>query len=432
MAVVLNNTPASASGRGTEAYEQLERQNLAMKRLVAAVQELSLARNLDSVMAVVRRAARELTGADGATFVLRDGDKCFYADEDAIEPLWKGQRFPMSACISGWAMLNRQSAVIEDIYADPRIPADAYRPTFVKSLVMVPIRTQSPMGAIGNYWARPHLATADEIELLNALANTTAVAMEDIQLYSELEQRVQQRTAQLREANHELEAFSYSVSHDLRGALQPITSLAGLLAIEGEAVLGPRAKDYLDRIQAETQRMAGLINDLLRLAQFGQAELKSEKLSLSEMAREVVARLKFSAPGRQVDSVIEDRLEAQGDAGLLRVVMENLLSNAWKYTARKERARIAFGVVAAKDGSKAYFVQDNGAGFDMGAADKLFTPFQRLHHQEDFAGHGVGLATARRIINRHGGRIWCEAEPEKGATFYFTLASPACSSAQDQ
>lgn len=431
MAVVLSSSSASAGGQDT-GIERLERQNQAMKRLVAAVQELSLARNLDAVMAVVRRAARELTGADGATFVLGDGDKCFYADEDAIEPLWKGQRFPMSACISGWTMLNRQSVVIEDIYADSRIPADAYRPTFVKSLVMVPIRPQAPIGAIGNYWARPHLATADEIDLLNALANTTAVAMEDIQLHAELEQRVQQRTAQLEEANRELEAFSYSVSHDLRGALQPVSSFAGLLAIEGEAVLGARAKDYLDRIQAETQRMAGLIGDLLRLAQFGQIELKSEKLNLSEMAREVAARLKFSAPGRPVDFVIEDHLEAQGDAGLLRVVMENLISNAWKYTSRKERARIAFGVASAKDGSKAYFVQDNGAGFDMAAADKLFAPFHRLHREEEFAGHGVGLATARRIINRHGGRIWCEAMPEKGATFYFTLDSATSPSAQNR
>ena len=148
MAVGLGSPAVDARDRGADPYEQLERQNRAMRRLVAAVQELSLARHLDAVMAIVRRAARELTGADGATFVLRDGDKCFYADEDAIEPLWKGQRFPMSACISGWAMLNRQAAVIEDIYADPRIPADAYRPTFVKSLVMVPIRTQAPTGAI--------------------------------------------------------------------------------------------------------------------------------------------------------------------------------------------------------------------------------------------------------------------------------------------
>lgn len=130
-----------------------------MERLIEVVQELSLARSLDRIMEIVRTAARELTGADGATFVLREGDFCHYVDEDAIEPLWKGQRFPLSACISGWAMLEREPAVIEDIYVDPRVPSDAYRPTFVKSLVMVPIRSASPVGAIGTYWARNHLAS---------------------------------------------------------------------------------------------------------------------------------------------------------------------------------------------------------------------------------------------------------------------------------
>src|SRR5215216_2626800 len=166
---------------------------LQMSRLVSAVQELSLARNLATITDVVRRAARELTGADGATFVLREGDKCHYAEENAISPLWKGQRFPLSTCISGWAMLNRQAAVIEDIYADPRIPADAYRPTFVKSLAMVPIRTEAPIGAIGNYWATRRQPTGEEVELLQALANTTAVAMENVRVYAELEQRVKER-----------------------------------------------------------------------------------------------------------------------------------------------------------------------------------------------------------------------------------------------
>ena len=169
----------------------------AMEQLVEVVQKLSLARNLEEIMEIVRHAARSITGADGATFVLRDGDKCFYAEEDAISPLWKGQRFPMSACISGWAMLNRQAAVIENIYADSRIPADAYRPTFVKSLAMVPIRTIDPVGAIGTYWASRRLPTPEQVKLLQALADTTAVAMENIRIYLELEQRVQQRTSEL-------------------------------------------------------------------------------------------------------------------------------------------------------------------------------------------------------------------------------------------
>jgi hypothetical protein len=174
--------------------------------LVEVVQRLSLARDVPAIQDVVRRAARRLTGADGATFVLRDGDRCYYADEDAIAPLWKGQRFPMSACISGWAMLNRRAAVIPDIYADDRIPHDAYRPTFVKSLVMVPIRTLDPVGAIGNYWARPHNPTPEEVALLQALADTTAVAMENVRVLAELEDRVRARTAELEAANRQLAA----------------------------------------------------------------------------------------------------------------------------------------------------------------------------------------------------------------------------------
>lgn len=167
----------------------------AMGRLVEVVQELSFAHDLATVMKIVRAAARELTGADGATFVLRDGDQCFYAEENAISPLWKGLRFPMSLCISGWVMLNRQSTVIEDIYTDDRIPAEAYRPTFVKSLVMVPIRTQDPVGAIGNYWARPYRATPEQVGLLQALADTTAVALSNIQIYTELQQKTRDLTA---------------------------------------------------------------------------------------------------------------------------------------------------------------------------------------------------------------------------------------------
>jgi diguanylate cyclase (GGDEF)-like protein len=176
------------------------------QRLIQAVQELSMARSLDAVAEVVRHAARELVGADGATFVLRDGEQCFYKDENAISPLWKGQRFPLQACISGWAMLNREATVIEDIYLDARIPHAAYRPTFVKSLVMVPIRTLEPIGAIGTYWASQHRATAAQVEMLQALADATSVALENVQVYAELERRVAERTAQLAEANKRLRA----------------------------------------------------------------------------------------------------------------------------------------------------------------------------------------------------------------------------------
>lgn len=151
------------------------------------MQRLSIARSVSEIQEIVRSAARRLTGADGSTFVLREGENCHYVDEDAISPLWKGQRFPMSGCISGWVMLNREPAVIEDIYADDRVPHDAYRPTFVKSLAMVPIRRLDPIGAIGNYWARRHRPTEQQMELLQALADSTAVALENLHAYQELE-----------------------------------------------------------------------------------------------------------------------------------------------------------------------------------------------------------------------------------------------------
>lgn len=411
----------SAAATSPLTGSQLTKHHHALQRLVTVVQELSQARSLPAIIDIVRHAARELTGADGATFVLREGDQCSYVDEDAIGPLWKGQRFPMSACISGWAMLNRQPAVIPDIYADPRIPADAYRPTFVKSLVMVPIRTSSPIGAIGNYWASPHHATPEEVELLQALANTTSVALENVQIHAELERRVEERTLQLEMTNRELEAFSYSVSHDLRTPIRSIDVLVSLIRENRSSPLGQTDGEHLDRIAEETRQMSSLIDNLLRLAKFARIEVRPEQVSLSALAEKLVARWQASSSTRRVQFCIQPGMTVQGDAGLLQIVMENLLSNAWKYTARREHAVIEVGTKQQADGSPVYFVRDNGAGFSMSYADKLFQPFQRLHTPDEFTGTGVGLATVQRVIHRHGGRIWAESEVDKGTTFYFTL-----------
>ncbi len=241
----------------------------AMTRLLQAVQELSLARSLIDIQRIVRTAARELTGCDGATFVLRDDGKCYYADEDAIAPLWKGSRFPMEICISGWAMLNRDAAVIPDIYADDRVPHEAYRPTFVKSLVMVPIRTLDPVGAIGNYWAYERQPTPREISLLRALADSTSIAMENVQVYSELEQRVRDRTAALELANDEIRRLS--LTDDLTG----LNNRRGFHLLADAALLAARTHghdcvlafldvDGLKRINDEEGHDAGddLITDV--------------------------------------------------------------------------------------------------------------------------------------------------------------------------
>lgn len=366
-----------------------------VERLVGAVQDLSLARDLTSVCEIVRRAARELTGADGATFVLRDADRCYYIDEDAIAPLWKGKKFPMSACISGWVMIHRQGVVLPDIYADERIPREAYQPTFVKSMAMVPIRTAQPIGAIGNYWATPHAATPEELKLLQALADSTSVALENIQVYNELEQRVRERTLELQMANRELEAFSASVSHDLRTPLTSVIGFSRLLAADPELTANAKWHGCVTRIAEAAERMNGLIEDLLHLAHVSRGELHRQPLDLTRIASDVMTTLQRGSQ-RKIEVRMPDHIPAFGDPGLMRIVLENLLSNAWKFTSQRAHAEIELGIQEAP--VPTYFVRDNGAGFDMRKADRLFAPFERLHSQAQFPGTGVGLTTVQRII----------------------------------
>jgi signal transduction histidine kinase len=392
----------------------------ASERLVEVVQELSLARTLERVMQVVRTAARQLTGADGATFVLRDGPHCFYADEDAIGPLWKGSRFPLGACISGWAMLNSQHAMIPDIYKDPRIPHDAYRPTFVKSLVMVPIRKAAPIGAIGTYWAHERVMPPQELKLLQALADSTSIAMENVELVANLERRVRDRTAQLEAVNKELEQFSYSVSHDLRAPLRAISGFSETVLEDDGEKLSAGSKASLNRVVAATGRMRELIEALLGLAKLSQSRLELQRVDLTAMAREVVQALEHANPGANVAVSIHDSMIVEGDAPLLRVALTNLIGNAWKFSRKAAKPRIEVGS-RPNDGTVEYFVKDNGAGFDMQYAERLFGAFQRLHTQAEFEGTGIGLATVARVVSRHGGRIRAEGKPGKGATFSFTL-----------
>lgn len=391
------------------------------ERLVGVVQELSMARDLERVTEIVRHEARELTGADGATFVLAEGENCYYADEEAIAPLWKGCRFPMSACVSGWVMKNKQAAVIADIYADDRVPAEAYRPTFVKSMAMVPIRTQDPIGAIGNYWATPTEPTARQVGILQSLADTASVAIENVRLYNELEQRVRDRTSELQAANQELEAFSYSVSHDLRAPLRAIRGFTRELSERHAGGLDAEGNALLSRVSAAGSRMGELIDSLLMLARLTRTPLKRERVDLTGMSRAIIERLRGGEPGREVGVTIADGLVVEGDHDLLGVAMENLLSNAWKYTSKAVGAAIEVGVTLGEGWAPTYFVRDNGAGFDMADADGLFVPFSRLHAATEFPGIGVGLATVQRVVRRHGGRIWAEASRGKGAAFFFTL-----------
>jgi|TARA_B100000315_G_scaffold234265_1_gene248132 light-regulated signal transduction histidine kinase (bacteriophytochrome) len=244
-----------------------------------------------------------------------------------------------------------------------------------------------------------------------------AQAAEDIRrLNAELEQRV----VELDAVNQELEAFAYSVSHDLRGPLRSMDGFSYALLEDYGDQLDAEGKDYLQRVRAGSQRMAQLIDDLLKLSRVTRGELERRTIDLSEMAQTVAAELRESAPEHRVSLDIAPGVTAEGDARMIRIVFENLLGNAWKFTGKNPRAKIEFGVTN-HDGAPAYFVRDDGAGFDMAYAGNLFQPFQRLHSGAEFGGTGIGLATVARVIHRHGGNVWAESAVEHGTTIYFTI-----------
>jgi signal transduction histidine kinase len=290
-----------------------------------------------------------------------------------------------------------------------------------------------------DYSVRAPKLGEDELGVLTDAFNQMLGRIQDqkdeLQRYAaDLERRVEERTHELQErneslrlnaaellaANTELDAFAYSVSHDLRAPLRSIDGFSQILLEDYTARLDEAGQESLHRVRAASQRMGTLIDDLLKLARVTRAEIRSEDVDLSGMAREIASELQRASPERQVEFAIAPELKARGDARLLRVALDNLLRNSWKYTAKQPAPRVEFASADA-NGGQAFMVRDNGAGFDMKYADKLFGVFQRLHSAADFEGTGIGLATVRRIINRHGGRIWAEGAVDRGATFYFTL-----------
>lgn len=237
---------------------------------------------------------------------------------------------------------------------------------------------------------------------------------------SHLEDVVETRTAELREKNSELEAFSYSIAHDLRAPLRSITSFSQVLLDEVGDQLKEKDRENLARIVSSGQHMSSLIDGILDLARIGRAQISNAEVDLSSIVQKVEVRLSHESPERDVTWKIMPGVVARGDRQLFGVMLENLIENAWKYTAKKKQATIEFGVVDQR-GKRVYFVKDDGVGFDMKHTENLFSVFHRLHANEDYEGTGVGLATVQRIIQRHGGSIWAEAVVDEGATFYFTL-----------
>jgi len=379
-----------------QAEEEIVQLNNRLQRLIQVIQQLSLAHSLAEIAEAVRTAARNLVEADGATFVLRDGNRCFYMDEDAISPLWKGSRFPLETCISGWAMLHRESVIIEDIYKDDRIPHDAYRPTFVKSLAMIPIHDEEPYGAIGIYWAKQNRPHEDEMLLMQTLANATAIAMENVKSYQELEKRVYKRTSELTQANLRLQEldrlksmFIASMSHELRTPLNSIIGFTRIILMGMSGEISDVQRKQLGMVKKSARHLLDLINDVIDVSKI-----------------EVGNAVKFTESGGVVIGVMgAATMSSEADAA----------------ADGTERLKDLSPAMAMKDIEVT--VTDTGVGIAREGMARLFEAFSRIHIQERpvVEGTGLGLYLSKRIADLLGGEIEVESEPGRGSTFTFRL-----------
>ena len=245
----------------------------------------------------------------------------------------------------------------------------------------------------------------------------------DIPDLAATKEALSQRTLQLEAANKELESFSYSVSHDLQAPLRIISGFSQVLWENYQPDLDDRGKHYLQRIQANSEKMSDLIDALLQLSRVTRSQMKLVEVNLTKIAQNIIEELQQEERDRQVEFVTKENLIATGDPQLLVIVMDNLLKNAWKYTSKRSQAKIEFNAMTSEDNKLTFYVRDNGAGFNLEYADKLFTAFKRLHSRDEFPGTGIGLATVKRIIYRHGGTVWADGECDRGATIYFSLES---------
>jgi signal transduction histidine kinase len=405
---------------------------------VAVVQDLSLARSLERVVEIVRTSARALTGADGATFVLPEQgagkDVCFYVDEDAIGPLWKGRRFPASSCISGWAMRNRRAAVVEDVTVDPRIPIEAYAPTFVKSLVMVPIRSVDPIGAIGCYWAVRRTPREFEVQVLQALADSTSVAMENVALHADLEARVAARTEELAAARAELSAknealmalvrrkeeLSALVVHDIKG---PATALMLRAEQRMRSVETPAERNAWRCIYVNGEGLARLATNLLdiTLSEDCSFKLACEEVSVPSLVVEVLQRMQPLTEAR--DQVVKTRLltnaVVSADPEVMRRTLQNLVENAVAFNAR--RGTVSVDAIDDRD-AVLISVSDEGPGIPAGLREQIFDKYVRLPSAgAPHVGRGLGLAFCRLAVEAHAGRIWVEDRSPHGSRFCVRL-----------
>ena len=385
--------------------------------LIDVVQELSLARSLERITEITRSAARRLAAADGATFVLRDNESCHYVDEDAIAPLWKGLKFPLTACVSGWAMLNAKSVAIPDIFADFRVPIAAYRPTFVRSLFMTPIRRIDPIGAIGVYWARSHAPSDDEINLLEALANATSVALQNVELHMDLQRKV----VELERAAEAKDQFLLTLSHELRTPMNSIIGWSEILREDADQ-LTPEGREGIEAIHRNARVEMRLIGDLLDSTQalVGRLKLVEGPIDLGEVVRSAARTARVLAADRGITLTLRELISEApmtGDADRLGQVLTNLLTNAAKFTPAGGQIILT---IAADGPEYVITVEDDGEGIAADLLPRIFDRFQTQSDRPDrrHGGLGLGLAIVKSMVDAHGGRVRAySAGPGQGSRF---------------
>ncbi len=387
------------------------------------------------VGAIAHTLAEELAAATTVQLVNPDGQLEVRAVHDldeslaeTLKELWRRAPLKPNEGIGGRVIATRRPVLVADLVKSEMLGAmhETHRALVdgmgVISILAVPLIARERVIGVLNL-RRVRTATPftlDDQQLAQDLADRAALAIENATLLGELEARVAGRTRELELANRDLEAFSYSVAHDLRAPLRAMGHFAVAILEDYGDRLDDIGRDYLARIQRGGEQMQAIIDGLLALARLTKKDILRERVDLGAIAGAVIGALADGQPGRTIDVVIEPGMSAIGDPVLLRALYENLIGNAWKFTRNRERARIEIGV-EQHAGERVYYVRDNGAGFDQSFVDKLFAPFQRLHAATEFEGSGIGLATAHKIVSRHGGRIWAEGATGEGATLRFTL-----------
>jgi PAS domain S-box-containing protein len=414
---------------------EIRQRNKEMNILDSIIKSTTTRLELQSILDKALEGAIALTGLEGGTLCLVDNEKkvldlsaAYNTSKEMFDEL-SASAIGIGDCLCGKAAQTGEPIILWDNASGSEYAThESVRNEGIRFHAAFPlIAGGKTLGVLCVFARNEFKPTKQSLEMLNELCGTVALAIENARLYEDvkkhtlqLENIVSDRTAELQISNKELEAFSYSVAHDLRAPLRAIDGFSLALLEDYTDKLDKEGKHHLHRVRDGAKEMAQLIDDLLNLSRISRRELIRGTVDMSKIVKSIEEKFIASEAVRKVKFSVADNIQVQGDNQLLKIVMENLLNNAWKFTSKRKNTKIEFGVLD-KEGKNVYYIRDNGVGFDMKYADKLFNPFQRLHRKEDYPGTGIGLATVKRIISKHGGSVWAESELGKGAAFYFTI-----------